>query len=168
METIAQGAVAGLIAALVTTIILGLAKYALQRFANRQDVKYIRALLTQGRRRVMAAEDTVNKDMGTLIPADVLRAAQYNNMIREVGVALEKWTVNLNHGQRTDLYDALDWYHTDGLYATMKEGKVMFTELPEGIWPTVEMSSEAASNKFGRLQTVEWLKLKVNKITVQY
>ena len=116
----------------------------------------------------MAAEDTVNKDMGTLITADVLRAAQYNNMIREVGVALEKWTVNLNHGQRMDLYDALDWYHTDGLYATMKEGKVMFTELPEGRWPTVEMSSEAASNKFGRLQTVEWLKLKVNKITVQY
>ena len=168
METIAQGAVAGLIAALVTTTILGLAKYTLQRFANRQDVKYIRALLTQGRRRVMAAEDTVNKDMGTLIPADVLRTAQYNNMIREVGVALEKWTVNLNYDQRKDIYDALDWYHTGGLYATMKEGNVMFTDLPEGRWPTVEMSSEAASNKFDRLQTLEWLKLKVNKITVQY
>ena len=168
MESIAQSAVAGLIAALTATAILGFAKCVRQWSAKRQDVRYLRNLLTEGRKRVLEAGDTFHKGMNATSSGDALRAAQYNNMIREVGVALEKWTVNLNHGQRMDLYDALDWYHTDGLYATMKECKVMFTELPEGRWPTVEMSSEAASNKFGRLQTVEWLKLKVNKITVQY
>ena len=42
MEPIAQSAVAGLIAALTATAILGIARYIRQRLAKRRDVKYIR------------------------------------------------------------------------------------------------------------------------------
>ncbi len=159
MESIAQSAVAGLIAALVATTILGLAKYLRQWLAKRQDVRHLRGLLLQGKERVMKAEDTFHEGMGTLMPSDLLRAAQYNNMIREVGVALDRWVLNLSHAQRKDVYDALDWYHTDELYATKKDGEVVFMELLEGRWPTTEMSMEAARRKFEKLQSIKWLKL---------
>ena len=159
MDSMTQSAFAGLIAALVATTILGLAKYVRQWWAKRQDVRYIRGLLVQGRKRVMGAKDTFHEGMGTSMPSDVLRAAQYNNMIREVRVAFESWSMNLSHGQRKDVYDALDWYHTHGLYATNKDGTVVFMELPEGRWPTTEMSMGAARKKFEKLQSIKWLKL---------
>ena len=94
-----------------------------------------------------------------MMPADVLRAAQYNNMTKELGVAIERWALNLSHAQRKDIYDALDWYHTGGLYATKRDEGVVFMDIPEGRWPTVEMSMEAAREKFDRLEALEWLKL---------
>ena len=160
MESIAQGAVAGLIAALAATVFLGLTGYVRQRLAKRRDVRYIRNLLIKGRKRVMEAKDTFHSGMRMMMPADTLRAAQYNNMIREVGVTLESWTVNLSHAQRKDVYNALDWYQTDGLNATKKDGEVVFVELPEGRWPTTTMSKEAAKEKFEKLQSIKWLKLK--------
>ena len=162
MDSIAQSAVTGLIAALAATAILGLAKYLYHRWANRQDVGHVRNILIQGRTRVMEAKDTFHKDMGTTIPADVLRAAQYNYMIREVSVALDRWAVNLSHEQRKDIYDALGWYHADGLYAIKRDGKVVFMELPEGKWPTAEMSTQDARRKFDQLRSVKWLKLEAD------
>ena len=159
MESIAQSAIAGLIAALAATTILGVSRYVRQRLAERQDIKYLRGLLIQGKRRVIEAEDTFHEGMGTLMPADVLRAAQYNNMTKEIGVAIQRWALSLSHVQRKDLYDAMDWYHTDGLYATKSKGKVVFMDVPEGRWPTAEMSMEAARRKFDRLEAIEWLKL---------
>ena len=159
MEPIAQSALAGLIAALVATAILGISRCVRQRLARRQDVKYIHGLLIQGKRRVIEAEDTFHGGMGTVMPADVLRAAQYNNMTKELGVAIERWALNLSHAQRKDIYDALDWYHTGGLYATKRDEGVVFMDIPEGRWPTVEMSMEAAREKFDRLEALEWLKL---------
>lgn len=159
MESIASSAVAGSIAALVATSILGLARYLHQKIAKRQDVNYIRELLISGRQRVMEAEDTYNKGMGACIPADVLRAAQYNNMVRQVGVALERWMVNLSHTQRKELYDALDWYHTGGLNAINRDGEVTFIDLPDGKWPTKTMAIEVARDKFDKLQSIKWLKL---------
>ena len=162
MDSIAQSAVAGLIAALAATAILGLAKYVYHRWANHQDVGHVRNILIQGRARVMRARDTCHKGMGVMMLADVLRAAQYNYMIREVSVALDRWAVNLSHAQRKDLYDALDWYHADGLYATKRDGKVVFMEFPEGQWPTAEMSTQEARRKFDQLRSVKWLKLEAD------
>ena len=159
MESIAQSAIAGLIAALAATTILGVSRYVRQRLAERRDIKYLRGLLIQGKRRVIAAEDTLHEGMGTLMPADVLRAAQYNNMTKQVGVAIERWALSLSHAQRKDIYDALDWYHTDGLYAAKKNGEVVFMDLPEGRWPTAEMTMEAARSRFDRLEAIKWLKL---------
>ena len=162
MESIAQSAVAGLIAALVATTILGLAKYVRHWLAKRQDMEYIRGLLIEGRSRVMESKDTFNEGMAAMLPEDTLRAAQYNNMIRNIGVALERWAVNLSHAQRKDVYDALDWYHTGGLNAIKQDGTAVFMELPEGKWPATEMSMEAAVNKFEKLQSIKWLKLETD------
>ena len=160
MGPIEHGALAGLIAGLAVTVFLGVASYIRQRWANRKDVEYIRDLLTQGRSRVMNAEDTYHKGMNASMPADVLRAAQYNYMMRQVEVALERWAVHLSHDQRKDIYDALDWYNADGLYATEKNGRVEFHEIREGRWPTTQMAMNHAKRKFERLQSIEWLKLK--------
>ena len=162
MDSIAQSAVAGLIAALAATAILGLAKYVYQRLANHRDVGHVRNILIRGRTRVMGAKDTPHQGMGVMMPADVLRAAQYNYMIREVGIALERWAVNLSHAQRKYIYDALDWYHADGLYTSKRDGKVVFMELPEGKWPTEEMSTQEARRKFDQLRSIKWLKLEAD------
>lgn len=162
MDSIAQSAFAGLSAALAAAAILGIAKYVYHRWANQQDVGHVRDIFTQGRTRVMGAKDTCHKGMGVMMPANVLRAAQYNYMIREVSVALDRWAVNLSHEQRKDIYNALNWYHTDGLYATKRDGKVVFRELPEGRWPTTEMSLQEARSKFDQLRSVNWLKLEAN------
>ena len=80
-------------------------------------------------------------------------------MTKELGVAIERWALGLSHAQRKEVYDALDWYHTDGLYATKRDDGVAFMDLPEGRWPTVEMSIEAAREKFDRLEAIGWLRL---------
>ena len=64
MDSIAQSAVAGLIAALVATAILGLARYLRQELAKRRDVRYIRGLLIEGRKRVLESKDTFKRRNG--------------------------------------------------------------------------------------------------------
>ena len=159
MESIAQSAVAGLIAALTATAILGFAKCVRQWSAKRQDVRYLRNLLTEGRKRVLEAGDTFHKGMNATSSGDALRSAQYNNMVKRLGIALEKWMVDLSHDQRKDIFDALDWYHTDSLQAVKKDGKAVFIDIPDGRWPTTEMSLEVANEKFEKLQSIMWLKL---------
>ena len=159
MESIAQSAVAGLIAALTATAILGSAKCVRQWSAKRQDVRYLRNLLTEGRKRVLEAGDTFHKGMNATSSGDALRAAQYNNMVKRLGIALEKWMADLSHDQRKDIFDALDWYHTDSLQAVKKDGKAVFIDIPDGRWPTTEMSLEVANEKFEKLQSIMWLKL---------
>ena len=158
MESIASGAVAGLIAALVATAILGFANFVRQWLGRRQDVGLIRDIFIQGRMRVMDAEDTFHEGMGLTMSAGALRAGQYNNMIRQVDVALERRTQFLSHDQKNDVYDALDWYHTDSLNAVRTNGGWKFLEIPDGRWPTTEMSMEAAKSKFEKLRSIEWLK----------
>ena len=162
LESVVQGVVIGVVAALVATAILSLVGWVRHCLAKRRDIKYIRGLFIQGRRFMMDARDGFHEGMGVSISSGALRAALYNKMMRRVDVALERWTVNLSHSQKKDVYDALDWFDTEdeGLPAINKNGKVMFPELPEGKWPTDEMSKEATERKFERLQSIKWLKLR--------
>ena len=162
MESIAQSAVAGLIAALAATAFLGLARLVRQWSARRQDARYIRKLLIEGRKRVMEAKDTFHIGMNATSSGDALRAAQYNNMIKQVRVALRLWVVNLSHDQRMDILDALDWHHTDSLHAVKKDGKAVFVDIPHGRWPTAEMTLQAAEGKFTKLEDIKWLSLSTN------
>ena len=63
MGPIIQSAVAGIIAALAVTAILGVARYVQQWWGKCQDVRYLRALLTSGMERVMGAKDTYHPGM---------------------------------------------------------------------------------------------------------
>ena len=161
-KPIALNALAGLIAGLSVSAFLWTADYLSDRSANHQDVKHICELLAEGRAHVMEARGTSFEGMGATASADSIRARQYNRMIKELDVAFEMWTVNLSHTQRKEIYDALDWYHVrpDAQFAIKRDGKVVFQEVPDGKWPTAEMSMEAASEKFDKLQSIEWLKLK--------
>ena len=164
MESIAHSAVAGVIAALVATAVLGIARYVRHWRVRRQDVKYIRALLVEGRGRIMGARDVYFKEMGASMSAGAVRAAQYNNMLKQIGPALEKWAVMLSHDQRKDIYDALDWYHSDphALPAIKRDGQVVVLELLEGRLPVSDMTLEAAKQRFENLDSIKWLKLNAN------
>ena len=164
MESIVQSAAAGLIAALMATVILGFARLVRQWSARRQDVRYIRKLLMDGRKRVMDAEDTFHQGMNATIPGDALRAAQYKNTTKRLRVALKLWAVNLSHDQRKDIFDALDWHYTDSLHAVKRDGQVAFVDLDvsHGRWPTTEMTLQAAKEKFKKLEDIKWLSLSTN------
>ena len=100
--------------------------------------------------------------MATTSPSDVLRSAQYNLMIEQLRVALDHTTSKLPYAKRKDIFDALDWYHTESLYATKdKYGNPVFVvDFPVGRWPTKEMQESHAADKFKRIESIKWLKLK--------
>ena len=93
---IGNSVVAGVVAALAATAILGIAKWIRDFCARRRDVACIREILTDGRKRVYEAKDTFHPGMDTSSEEDYLRAAQYNNMARRLDVALKNWTPNLH------------------------------------------------------------------------
>ena len=161
MDGIGGNAVAGLIAALAATTILGVGKWIRLAYLRHLDVKYVREVITDGRRRVMGSKDTFHHGMNATLTADTLRSAQYNLMIKQLMVALDHATSTLSHDQRKDVFDALDWYHTHSLHARKNNhGKPVFVDLPLGRWPTTEMQERRAVDKFKLLESIKWLKLK--------
>ena len=160
----ASSAVAGIVAAIVATAILGAAKWIHMKHLQRLDIKQIRQVLTTGRKRVMASADEVNPSMGTSLPADGLRCAQYNLMIKQLAIALDHTTTRLPYSKRKHILEALDWYHADSLHAIKNaDGPPVFVTLPEGKWPTVEMKASHAIEKFDRLEAIGWLKVTSRK-----
>ena len=160
-ESLADSAVGGAIAGVFAAGILGVIGWLRRWRLRQQETAYIRDLVTQGRKRVMDSKDTFNPGMGVVLGADLLRAAQYNLMIKQLDVALEHTTQNLKTNQRMDIYDALDWHHTGSLHAVKApSGKTEFIELRPGRWPTTEMGESYAVRKFERLESIKWLKLK--------
>ena len=160
MEDIAGSAVAGLIAALTVTIILGAAKWIHLKHLQRLDVRQIRGVLTDGRRRVMESKETFNPNMKVTISGALLRAAQYNLMIKKLRVALDHTTSKLSYAKRKELFDALDWYGVESLCATKDvRGNPVFIDPPVGSWPTSQMQENHAIDKFKRLESMKWLKL---------
>ena len=161
MEDIAGSAVAGLIAAVAATIILGVAKWVYQTHLQRLDVKQIQEVLTDGRRRVLEAKETFDHNTDATLPGDMLRAAQYNLMIKQLRIALDHTTSNLSYAKRKRIFDALDWYHVKSLYVTRdKRDNPVFRDLPHGSWPGTEIQESQAVDKFKRLESIKWLKLK--------
>ena len=154
-ESILTGAIGALIA---TAIVLSVGLIS-DLLAERRDVRYIREILIDGRKPIMEAKDTHHHGMKKTLSAGALRAANYNRMLKQLDVALENWTVNLSHDKRKDIFDALDWYNTDSLQAVNRNGKAVFVELPAGKWVTDELPMNVVTEKFEKLQSIEWLKL---------
>ena len=152
-----QGTVAGVIGALIASAILFCVAYTHDWLEEQQDVRYIREILIDGRKYIMGAKDTNHPDM--FISAGALRVANYNTMIKRLDVAFEKWTVNLSHDKRKDIFDALNWYNTELIPVKNIDGIAEFPELPDGKWVFSEMSIEVAKEKFEKLQSIEWLEL---------
>ena len=121
---------------------------------QRLDVKQIREVLTTGRKRVMESKETFHHGMDATLPSYVLRAAQYNLIIKQLRVALDHTTSKLPYAKRKDIFKALDWYHVKSLYLTKdKRGNPVFSDLPVGSWPTTEMHESQAVDKFKRLES---------------
>ena len=82
---------------------------------------------------------------------------------KEIGRCCGKMDGEFVHDQRKDIFNALDWYHTDSLHAVEKDGKAVFVELLDGKWPTMEMPMKEAKKKFEKLQSITWLKLEAKQ-----
>ena len=81
-------------------------------------------------------------------------------MIKQLRVAFDHTTSKLSYAKRKELFDALNWYGVESLYATKDAlGNPVFIDLPVGSWPTSGMQENHASDKFKRLESIKWLKL---------
>ena len=129
------------------------------------DVRQIQKVVTDGRKRVMETQETFNPNMNVTLRADVLRAAQYNLMIKQLRVALDHTTSNLSYAKRNDIFDALDWYGVKSLYVIKDvDGSPVFvdrdsfakaTARPVGSWPTREMPENQAIDRFKCLEAIK-------------
>ncbi len=161
VDTVVQGAVSGLIAGMVVAAVLGIFREFRERVQRRQEEQYLRSLFIEGKM-ILTTEDLQLEGLGITVPADHRRAADYKRLSRQVGVALERWSPHLSPSQRKDIYDALDWFHTDPtrmLFATTAENEGRFVDVPDGAFPAEAMSEEAAAEVYERLQAIGWLKL---------
>ena len=94
-------------------------------------------------------------------PVDSKDLTQYNLIIKQLRVALDHTTSKLPYAKRKDIFNALDWYHVEFLYATRdKRDNPVFRDLPDGSWPGTEIQESQAVDKFKRLESIKWLKLK--------
>ena len=156
-----DGVLAGVVAAIVATAILGVAKWIRERWLQRRDVLQVREILRNGRKRVMGSKDVFHDGMSATMSASILRCAQYNLMIKQLAIALDHRTTKLPYAKRKQILEALDWYHTDSLVATKGiKGGPTFVIPPEGLWPTTEMRLSHAVNRFNRLEAIGWLRLR--------
>ena len=152
---------AGLIAGLVVAVLLGLARQTLRALERRREEKYIRGLFIEGQE-ILDTEKLQFQGGQIGISAEHLRAFRYKALLKEVGVALERWTPHLSISQRKDIYDALDWFHTDPdrMPAVLKDEVLMLVDVPDGAFPLADMHEDAAVQVYERLRLVKWLKLK--------
>ena len=159
MNSVASSALAGVIAALTATAILGAAKYVRRRAAKREAISHLQDLFTQARRGVMQAEERRHGPMNHRIPADAVRAARYNVMLKELEAALDKWSTALSYDQRQEIFEAVDWYNLRAF--TVEEdwaGRATMKRMPDGVWEG-DLAPEIAQEKFQSLQSIKWLKL---------
>ena len=158
--TIAGNMVQGVIVGLVVAIVLALSHWCYVWYLERVDVRQVREVLSEGRQRVMEARDTLNSVMGVTFAGDVLRAGQYNLLLKQLGVVLDPVGSKLSYRKRKEIFDALDWYNVGALHAIKdKEGNPVFHDPPVGRWIAAEMRHGDASRKFQRLESIRWLKL---------
>ena len=158
---IAGNALAGVIAAVTATVLFSILQGCRQQYLRRLDVKQIREVVTDGRRRVMEAKDTFIRSMNTRVTGDVLRAGQYNLMTRQLEVVLNHTTSQLPYAKRKEIFAALDWYNLESLPVIKgKQGEPVFVDLPAGKWVPKDMKESVARQKFERLESIKWLKLK--------
>lgn len=158
---IAGNALAGVIAAVTATVLFSLLQWCRQHYLRRLDVKQIREVVTDGRRRVMKAKDSIIRSMNIRVTGDVLRAGQYNLMIRQLEVVLDHATSQLPYAKRKEIFAALDWYNLESLPVIKdKQGAAVFVDLPAGKWVPRDMPESVARQKFERLESIKWLKLK--------
>ena len=157
--TIAANMVQGVIVGLVVAIFLALSQWCYVRHLERVDVRQVRELLSEGRQRVMEAKDTFNSAMGVTFAGDVLRAGQYNLMLKQLRVVLDPVGSKLSYRKRKDIFDALDWYNVGALHVIKNnEGNPVFHP-PVGQWIAAEMRPGDASRRFQRLESIKWLRL---------
>ena len=159
MNSIASSALAGVIAALTATAILGVASYIRRWAAIRQAIKHLQHLLTQGREGVLQAEEQQLESTDRKIPENTVRAVRYNVMLKELEVALDKWSTALSYDQRQEIIEALDWYNLRAFPVEEDLPDVFRLEkMPDGVW-IGDLRLETAQQKFHNLKSIKWLRL---------
>ncbi len=157
--SIAASALAGVIAGLTVTVILWVANCIHRWTARRQAIKHLRRLFTKGKEGVIQAEERQLESTVKRIPENTVRAARYNIMLKELEVALDKWSTSLSYDQRQEIIEALDWYNLrtfrveEGL-----PGDIKLQKMPDGVW-IGDLPLEKAQEKFHNLRSIKWLKL---------
>ena len=107
----------------------------------------------------MQAEEQRIDSTNQRIPANALRAARYNVMLKELEFALDKWSTALSYDQRQEIIEAVDWYNLRAF--SVEEdwpGRAALKKMPDGIW-IGDLEHETAQERFQNLKSIKWLKL---------
>ena len=107
----------------------------------------------------MQAEEQRIDSTHQRIPANALRGARYNVMLKELEIALDKWSTALSYDQRQDIIEAVDWYNLR-VFSVEEDwpGRATLKKLPDGVW-TGDLEHETAQEKFENLKSIKWLNL---------
>ncbi len=80
-------------------------------------------------------------------------------MLKELEIALDKWSAALRYDQRQEIIEAVDWYNLQAF--SVEEdwpGRVALKRMPDGIW-VGDLEHQTAHEKFQNLKSIKWLKL---------
>ena len=154
---------------LVPTIGLPIAGLGWRRWQQRKEVASFSEIIDRHRGYIFEATDLNNvAGLPGRVPVAAVRSWLYNQMLKELGVALDTRSPHLPLERKQELREALNWYHTsrDGttvrlLRDTQQEVWRFPTddELPPGKWPVTTMLLVQAREQFGKLEAVKWLNL---------
>ena len=158
METIIQSIWTGASAALVAAFVLEFASYIRRKLNSLRSIKHIREILEEGRDSVLTSKNEKISNPSMFIPKDVVRVGEYNRMIRKLDVALNEWRSELSFRQKKEIIEALNWYHTDTIFASKEGEEIKFKEFPDGKWTHNTMYECEAKYRFEKLKSITWLK----------
>ena len=107
----------------------------------------------------MQAEEQYIDSTQQRIPANALRAARYNVMLKELKIALDKWPAAFSYNQRQAIIDAVDWYNLRTFSVEQDwPGRAALKRMPDGVWEG-DMDFKTAEDRFRNLKSIKWLKL---------
>lgn len=146
----------GIVGSAIVTVSTIFGGWCWEEIQQRNDIILVRALVDELRGLVLSAEPT--EVAGRQITADELRAEQYNNMCMQLYFALSGALPHLSYKHKIDLLKAMRWNEL-AVVDTPPRPKFVSHGLPVR-WPSESMPIEAAHDLNGRLESINWLKLR--------
>ena len=167
LSTLLENAIAGLFAGVAAAGVLWFFRHIRDGRDRRKDEKAIRDLLRVRIGAVTKVGPKLQSKSAAHRPVDKdevrrTRAYEYNVLLTELGLTLERWTPNLSLKQRKDIYDALDWYNLEGWYDARYRAPRRPQDLVAGKWEAEGMEEKQFKAKLRELESIDWLKLDVD------
>ena len=146
MENITEGLIVGVGAGVTTFAILGMWHLLIRWLKRREQIPYIRDLITNQRERILSATDILPSELGqNPIPADCVRFVFFRELQSALLVALSSRATALTYKEVSSLQNSLAEFDRVTTDLSLSESRVF----PLAI----------AQSFFDQLESLTWLRL---------